>query len=388
MLLETTGYLSDLRFSPKGDRIALFEHPTAYDDQGAVIVVDLAGRRKVLASGWESEEGLTWSPDGNEILFSAARTSSIFTIYGVDLTGRLRIAQVSPGGLTIQDQSRQGHWLVTRDDKTYGMSALTPGASAERDLTWQGDSSMPKLSRDGRLMAFTDFGSLNYLACIRKTDGGPVLRLGEGSGRDLSPDGKQVAAILYSLSQVVVYPTGAGEPLRLDRGSLERIQGVHWFPDGKQVLIQGNEPGRGAQCFIQDLRGGPPRPVTPEGTYGGLAAPDGHTVLITNRDYRYELYALTGGPAKAVPGLTPMDRIVQWSADGRSLLLARLEGQKAHLERFDLASGRRTLLRSIAQPSAPGVLHIEGVALTEDAKTYVYSYLKMLSKLFVVTGAH
>ena len=34
VLCETGGYFSDLRFSPKGDRIAFFEHPVRWDDRG------------------------------------------------------------------------------------------------------------------------------------------------------------------------------------------------------------------------------------------------------------------------------------------------------------------------------------------------------------------
>ena len=44
VLCEASGYLSDLRFSPKGDRIAFFEHPIKYDDRGLVAVVDLVGQ--------------------------------------------------------------------------------------------------------------------------------------------------------------------------------------------------------------------------------------------------------------------------------------------------------------------------------------------------------
>jgi hypothetical protein len=48
VLYETAGYLSDLRISSRGDRIALFEHPKQWDDRGAVIVVDRAGKRTFL----------------------------------------------------------------------------------------------------------------------------------------------------------------------------------------------------------------------------------------------------------------------------------------------------------------------------------------------------
>jgi len=38
VLYESSGYLSDPRFSPRGDRIAFFEHPAKWDDRGGVAV--------------------------------------------------------------------------------------------------------------------------------------------------------------------------------------------------------------------------------------------------------------------------------------------------------------------------------------------------------------
>ena len=57
MLYETDGWISHPRISPKGDQIAFLDHTTHDDDRGVVSVVDLAGRKKVLSSGWESEKG-------------------------------------------------------------------------------------------------------------------------------------------------------------------------------------------------------------------------------------------------------------------------------------------------------------------------------------------
>ena len=51
VLAETGGYFSDPRFSPRGDRIAFFQHPFKFDDRGEVAVVDLAGKKTVLSGG-------------------------------------------------------------------------------------------------------------------------------------------------------------------------------------------------------------------------------------------------------------------------------------------------------------------------------------------------
>src|SRR5450830_1671961 len=80
VLYETAGYLRDLRVSPRGDRIALFEHPAQWDDRGSVIVVDRTGRRTFLSGDYRGEEGLAWSRTGDEILFTASTVGMAQTL--------------------------------------------------------------------------------------------------------------------------------------------------------------------------------------------------------------------------------------------------------------------------------------------------------------------
>src|SRR6202162_64407 len=133
VLCEASGYLSDLRFSPKGDRIAFFEHAIKYDDRGLVAVVDLSGKKTVLSEGYWGEEGLAWEPHGEEVLFSAGTAYNNFKIYAITLSGRRRVASDSAGGLTIHDAGAGGRWLVTRDDFFREMFVLAPGAKDQRE---------------------------------------------------------------------------------------------------------------------------------------------------------------------------------------------------------------------------------------------------------------
>src|SRR5271169_3262804 len=63
-LLEGENWLSDLRVSPDGKRVALFRHPANGDDRGDVLLVDQSGQVTTVSPGWESLEGLVWSPTG------------------------------------------------------------------------------------------------------------------------------------------------------------------------------------------------------------------------------------------------------------------------------------------------------------------------------------
>jgi Tol biopolymer transport system component len=390
VLYETAGYLSDLRISPRGDRIALFEHPRQWDDRGSVIVVDRAGKHTLLASGYSEEEGLSWSQAGDEVLFTAGTGENAQTLYGVDLSGHRRVALRSAGGLTMHDVSRTGRWLVTRDDNRAGISVLAPGASAERDLSWLDFSANPFLSRDGRLLLFndeSDTGGTNYGVCLRKTDGGSVVRLGEGNAYGLSPDGKWALAIIDTPPQLVIYPTGPGEARRLPRGDLEAYQSAGWFPEGKSVLVVGNEAGKAPRCYAQDVSGGPPRPITPEATTDGAVSPDGLQILYSKPGGIYFIQRVVGGTAQAVPGLTMDDQVIRWSADGQSVYVYRPAKVPFRLERLDLASGRRVLLREVAPADRTGVLYGLGATLTDDTRSYAYDYKRMTSQLFVVEGA-
>ncbi len=269
VLCESGGYVSDLRVSPRGDRVAYFEHPSRWDDRGSLNVVDLHGRKTVLSGGYWGEEGIAWTRDGAEVLFSASYGGYAWTMYAVTLAGKRRVALESAGGLTIHDVARDGRWLATRDDQRSGIMVHTPESRDDRDLSWLDLSEAAILSQDGRTVVFCEASAPmgnDYAVGLRKTDGSPVVRLGDGTPTDLSSDGKSVLAVVASTPpQVVIYPTGAGEPRRLDRGKLENIESAQWFPNGDSVLICGNEPGRATRFYVQNLAGAPPRGVTPPG---------------------------------------------------------------------------------------------------------------------------
>ncbi len=394
VLREVSGYMSDLRFSPRGDRIAYFEHPRKWDDRGAVNVVDLAGNNSLLSDGYWSARGLAWSPDGEEILFSASLSGGSYTVYGVTLSGKRRIAYQAPGGLTIQDVARDGRWLANRVDYRYVAMIHSPGDTDDRDLSWLNTSHVRALSQDGQTLLFAETGlGTNYAVCLRKTGGSPggspVVRLGEGWPADLSADGKWALAVVQSRPpQLVIYPTGAGQTQQLQRGEIENYVSAQWSRDGKSVLICGNEPGKGTRFYVQEIAGGAARPVTPEGTRDGWLSSDGKLVLARGADGKYSIYPIDGGEPRPVPGLTEADVLAQWSADGRSVLVYRRAEIPCRLERVDLATGHRTLFKEFAPADRAGLLSLREIFVTDDLRSYAYTGYYQVSSLFVSEGGH
>jgi hypothetical protein len=197
---------------------------------------------------------------------------------------------------------------------------------------------------------------------------------------------RALAFIPGSPAQLVIYPTGAGEARKVDRGPLEGYQSARWFADGARMLICGNEVGRAARCYVQDVSGGAPRPITPDDTRGGYPSPDGTQVLVRRGDAVAELYPIAGGPARAVPGLAKDDIVVRWNRNGRSVIVTRAS-LPAKAELVDVVTGARAPVKEIAPVHADGGIRFAITSVADDPAAFSYSVVQRMSRLFLVAGA-
>ncbi len=391
VLYETAGYVSDLRFSPRGNQIAFMDHPLTGDDRGSVDVVDLEGHKKVLTSGYTSEEGLAWGPDGETVYFGAQRESeTVLQVFAVTQSGKVRSVFESALNLFLEDTNRKGDLLVSGETFVNVVKALGPGASAERDFSWLDASNDPVLTGDGKELLFTEEDSGaggNYGLLLQALDGSPPVRLGEGVAMGFSPDGAWALSLLPGPpSQLVLYPTGAGEKHVLDHGNIVTYTWGAIFHDGIHVLACGNEADHGTRCFVQDIAGGQPRPITPEGTNWGIVSPDDRSVLATGRDNKYFIYPVAGGDAKPVSWIAAEESVSRWTVDGRGVLVYRQMQIPTTVQVVDLSTGHRTKVRELSPADRAGVVQISGVAFSDDGKSYAYSYNQNVSRLAVVEG--
>jgi eukaryotic-like serine/threonine-protein kinase len=389
VLYETTGWISHARVSPKGDQVAFLEHPTDMDDRGVVSLVDLAGHKRVLSTGWESEEGLAWSPRGNEVFFSATEAGLQRRIYAVDMLGSLHVSYSAPGGVTLEDIAPDGRLLLTRDEQRAGIMASTPGATRERDLSWL-DWSLPiDLSRDGSQVVFDEQGEQGgptYTVAVRDLQGSPPVPLGEGMAGGFSPDGKWVAATV-NYSQLVLLPTGAGTARRMDAGGIQQyLHPVLWMPDGKQLVFPGHEAGHEVRCFVQNIDGGKPRAVTPEGVTSCHPSPDGKWIAardITSNEGR--LYPVDGGAPRAIAGLMPGENF-SWTSDPNVMYVNEWKQVSIKIYRLNIVSGQRQLFKEVSPLDEAGLCDLDNILMSADGRSYVYGYTRLLSDLYLVKG--
>jgi eukaryotic-like serine/threonine-protein kinase len=394
VIYQTNGWISNIRFSPQGDTIAFLNHPRLWDDRGTVCTVDLAGHLKTLTPQWEYTDGLAWRPDGKEVWFAAARTGNNANIMAVTLSGKTRNLLDLPEGIALQDIASDGRVLVALNSKRLEMAAGSLGSKEDVDLSWHDWSVAKDISRDGKML-FEDASETagpNYWVAWRGLDGSlPPVRLGEGSAGGLSPDGNWAISFPRAdAEQVVLLPTGTGEPRSINLTGLEKVSHgwARFLPDGREITLNANEHGHADRCFLLDLAGANPRALTPEGTHCGPSSPDGRFVVGVNTSGKILLYPVAGGTPQVIPGLDSGFVPVQWSQDGSTLYAYRQGELPSRIYKIVIATGKRDLLQELRPSTPAGIVNISPIVVSRDGTRFAYSYNQTWSVLYLISGLH
>ena len=388
VLLESINWMSHPKISPDGKRVAFARHDNpSGDDEGGVAVVDSQGQEKVLVSGFVTVEGVEWSPAGDEVWFSAARTGSAADLRGVTLSGKERMITNVPGGMWLEDV-HNGLALTVSHRGRVGIRGLAPGAKEEKELGWFGWSNERDFSRDGKKVLFEEEGNgggPNYTVFLRDTDGSPPIRIGEGVGQAISPDGKWVITHSAKGGPLNVVPTGAGETRQLTHDNIT-YDGVRYLPDGKQVVAVGIEPGHGVRNYLIDVNTGNSKPITPEGIAGALVSPDGKSLAVDTADGRHAIWPLDGSGLRPIPGESKF-YVIGWTPDSASLYVVSTENRHrtADVYRLNPATGKMELFKKFGE-ALPLGSNAFFPAFSADGSAYIYGYGQVLSEAYVVKG--
>lgn len=388
-LYESEGLITHLRFSPHGDALAFLDHPLLSDDRGTVMLVDLTGSKKNLTHEWEGSQGLAWSPDGKEIWFTAGAggTDEQRTLYAVDLSGKQREVLRIPGSLTIEDVASDGRVLLARENRRFEVTVGGIGREG-RIISWI-DIMMPmSLSRDGRFVVLGDWLSPGYSTYLAKLDGSPPEMLGPGAGGDISPDNRWVTSILpRDTTKVLLLPTGVGESRTISAPGFH-YHSATWSNDGRSLVVGANEENQASRMWVQDLAGGPPRPITPP-------AVDGIAVDVQGVDYacardaegKLKLYPSAGGEALSVPGMGETEVVLGGARASDSLYITPdRSGVPLQIVKLNVQTGARQSFLSISPKDPDGVLYLFWPMITADERQYVWGQVRGSSVLYLAEG--
>jgi len=394
VLYQSGGWISNIRFSPTGDRIAFLDHPALWDDRGVISFVDLAGHVTTLSREWESASGLAWRPDGREVWFTAAEKGNNLNLMAVDLSGKIRTLLDLPTAINLQDIAPDGRVLVSLNSKRLAMAFTTLGSKdkADVDLSWHDWISVRDISPDGQFVLFEDASEAagsGYLVGIRRTDGALPVLLGEGSSGGLSPDGQWAAATsMTQPARLTLLPTGTGQPRSINIGGLQHLHNgyARFLPDGKRIVVNGDDAGHGVRCYVVDLLTSKATPATSDGFLCGASSPDGRSLLGRGPNHSFAVYAIDGGTPRPLTNLKPGFEPVQWSTDGSLFYGYRLGEFPSKIYKFEIASGKETLLQELKPGVPAGVVMVGPVVVSRDGKRFAYSYNQTLSVLYIISG--
>jgi eukaryotic-like serine/threonine-protein kinase len=394
---EPPTWMSALRISPSGDKVAFVEHPVAADRAGGVSVLARDGRRQPLATGFAAIDSVFWQGADREVWFGGTRESgSPQQVHAVTLLGHERLVAETAGGFTVLDVARDGRVLGERHTSWTETRARARGAIEEAELPAADLSFLSDLSDDGRTVLGTDTGLAggpNFSFYVQKTDGSPAVWLGEGDGQALSSDGRFALAVLPHAEppQLLVVPTGAGETRTLEPGEVVRYRRAVWDRSGARAIFAGVDAEGSERIYLQDVTGGPPRAVTAEGVtlpkIGRPVSPDGRFVLGVDADGATAAYPLAGGEPSPISHLTETDVPLCWTPDGRELIVARYDETPPRIERVEIASGRSRVWNRLGHAAPSGLLgeHSTRVLVSPDGESYAYSYLRNLGDLYLTS---
>jgi eukaryotic-like serine/threonine-protein kinase len=397
-LYETAGWISDLRFSPTGDRLAFIEFDETIAQRGRVVVLDFKTHTKIVSSQPTDLWGLVWSTDGREVWFTSSMT--VREVFALSMSGREQLLYTNAGGIMVRDVAPDGRLLITRDDLRVTVAALAPGALQQRNLPWLDWSNADDLSQDGKLLLFEEDGSgggPSGSAWIRNTDGSPPVKIGNEPASALSPDQKwAISSPNSEVSKLTLLPVGTGiaRDVPLGMKVAVRVTEADWLGDQQHIIfVSAHSPNHASQVYVADLverrswQVGPDgldfqwpsHPVSPDGKRAVLRNGEGILVLVPLEE-KLEPQPLGG----AEPGEIP----IRWSADGKSIFLYRIFGSlPATVYKLDVSTGRRQPWKQLDVPEHPFQLYIVSAQITPNGRWYAFSYASVSSELYLMERA-
>jgi len=391
VLYQTAGWVSSVRFSRDGKRLAITDHPLRWDDRGDVAVLDLEGHKTVVSSGWEAIEGIAWSPSGDELWFAGARSGSPTSLYAADLKGKQREILTSPSALFLRDVGTDGRILMASDGGMRSeMTAVSGGDARERNLAYLTQSSAVDLSGDGLNLLFTEGSSgSNYSVCLRKTDGSPVVVLGEGAADSLSADGRWALSVLLTRPpELLAIPTGAGETVHVPKASLD-YGSSQWLPDSKSIIFEAREPGKDWRVYQQSIFPmGAPKAIGGDGmllAHHGIS-PDGKLLAARHTADNLAIYPVEGGAPLSIAGFNAGDVLLRWGPDQQSLYFAAENGCHLRIYKLNWRTGVSQTVRELMPDDQAGVFGMQSIVMTPDASTLVYGFSRLLVNLQMIDG--
>jgi len=392
VVFRSTGFVTDPRVAPNGDRVAFLDHPRAGDSAARVMVVGRDGRAEAWSPLFDDGFGVAWSHTGDEVLAGLAQPAELAAIWAARKGRTPRLVYRGTGNLRIEDVDRDGRMLVSERDWGQELVVAPPEGPA-RSIEWLDWASVGGISDDGKKILSFESGvgaSPNVLSVLRHLDQHAPVQLGIGRALALTADGSQalVSVREEKSDRFRLVPTGPGEPRDFVVPGMERVYTASFFRDGKRVALYGRRDEDASRVFVLDMHSGDLRSISPPLPPGYVVAvsPDQKWVAASDPDGTPSLFPVEGGPPDRLAELGPRFQVIGWLKD-RSLLAFERNVVPAPVVRFDPRTRQVTAWRTLAPLDLSGVPRLTKVLATPDGKTFAFHFRRRTDVLYLLDPA-
>jgi len=137
---------------------------------------------------------------------------------------------------------------------------------------------------------------------------------------------------------------------------------------------------------VIDLDGGKPQALGPADFIGVAVAKDGNRIAGRNASAEALVLHRETQKVQVIPGIELQETFQEWTKDGQALLVFSATPWEARIYRVEVATGKRTLLRTVEPGEKAGSILPMRLAYAEGSKTYAYSTVRILGTLYVAEG--
>jgi Tol biopolymer transport system component len=324
--------------------------------------------------------GLTWSEDGNSLIYSANISSNDFQLWriGLEKGAKPRKLETATRMASFPAAARHGNRLAyAGDNSDQDIWRVRREESARSFLASSLLDNSPQFSPDGRRIAFASGRGADRVAiwCCN-SDGEDCAPLTNASSYDgsprWSPDGQWIAfdSIGKENRRNVLLVKSSGGPSHVLVASPSATSVLpSWSHDGKWVYFGSDRGGR-FEIWRVPSGGGTPEQVTNAGGYMALVSPDGKMLF----------YTKTGsfsGPVFQRPIDGGDETRVLDSVDGRSFATANdgiyhvtcREHDRCEIKFRDLRAGGERKVADFGSQVRAAL----GLAVSPDQSTFLFT---------------
>ena len=337
------------QFLPDG-RYVVYNHPQEIDSgKSDISLLSMEDKQEIPLVQHPADDRLMGcSSDGNWVLFSSNRTG----------TWDAWIIPVSNGKPQEEPQ------LIRRE-----IGLIKPMGISQKGSFYY---STPGFRTD------IFYASIDPIsgAVIEPAKKYPLSYEGYNHRPDLSPDGKNLVYVSdRSQRALCIYSLESGDEREISlKGRFRGFGRSRWTPDGRSILISGDEKERGRGWYKVDLQTGNTTLIVPHGSWSLAAAPDGKTVyydkLTSKEFFQIMKRDIETGEEQELYRIPPYDNnTLALSPDGRRLALMMRENETTRgLKVLPAAGGEPTALHSFEKDRQ--VKYI-GITWSPDGR-YIY----------------